>query len=174
MKQQYFEFIQSPGLETYLAIRQLVLSHPSFNPYSSDLSDLFALLEAGEYIQVQEGFSRVMPNLLLSPRAHLIAAVAAENTGYEHVADVERHIAKVCTQGILSTGDGSAQSPYLVLRPSDESDVLNHLGEQPLQQSRKEVGGKHFDVIITTQDREIWFDISEAHGRLQSTLEEPH
>lgn len=171
MKQQFFEFIESPSLETYLAIRELVLSDASYNPYSEDLNDLFDRLEAGDYVQVQQGISGGMPNLLLSPRAHMLAAIAAENTGELKGAEVERYIATACVKGILSTGDGSFESPYLVVRTSDEYDVLQFLDLQPQMQSLQSHGLKHYDVIVTTAGREICFDISDAYNALQSRVD---
>jgi hypothetical protein len=172
MKQEFFEFIESPEAENYEAIRKLVLAFPGYDPYSQDLYDLSDLLDAGKFVEVQQGVSRGMPNLLLSPRAHMLAAFAAEQTGDEKVADVEKYIAQACVKGILSTGAGTYENPYRVVRTSDEYDVLQYLEQEVEKQSLQSAEQKHLDVILTKQGREVVFDITDAYETLTVGLDE--
>lgn len=166
MKQQFFTFIESPNRESYQVIRDLILAFPGYDPYSDDLNEMLDLLAEGKFVEVQQGISRGMPNLLLSPRAHMLAAIAAEKTGEDQAAEVEKYIAQACVKGILTTGDGTHEHPYQVVRTSDEYDVLQFLELDPAGQALQENGERHFDVISTRQGQEIVFDITDAYSKL--------
>ena len=109
------------------------------------------------------------PNLLLSPRLHLLAGLAERKLGNDENADTELAISRQCLAGILSTGDGSQQSPFLVLRTSDIYDVLDHLNKEPQTQSLVHRGERSFDVMRCQDDSEYWFDISEPFQKLEQS-----
>lgn len=173
MKQEFFAFIESPDTERYTQIRKLVLAFPGYDPYSEDLYDLIDLLDAGKFVEVQQGVSQGMPNLLLSPRAHMLAAFAAEQTGDDKAAEVEKFIAQACVKGILSTGEGTYENPYRVVRTSDEYDVLQYLEQEVVKQSLQHTEHQHLDVILTKQGREVVFDITDAYETLTVSLDKP-
>jgi leucyl aminopeptidase len=57
---------------------------------------------------------RAMSNLLLSPRAHRLLSFLYAKEGNEEAAAMEFEIAETCIQGILATGEGSRENPFLV------------------------------------------------------------
>lgn len=107
-----------------------------------------------------------MANYLLSPGAHLLLGDIYEKLGDEESARRERTIAIRCVKAILASGDGTADRPYLVTRVSDEYDVLAYLKKPMERQSLQQRGGRACDVMCCKDGSEIWFDISEAFGKL--------
>lgn len=79
---------------------------------------------------------------------------------------MEYQIGQICIDCILSTGDGSKDQPYLVLRTSDEYDVLEHLDKKVKQQSLTGNGEKRFDVLECEDGSEYWFDVTDALNSL--------
>jgi hypothetical protein len=167
MKQELTNFLQNPNRETFLALRVTLLVHPNYAPHSKDLIEIEAALFAKEPEKAQSLLRSAQPNLLLSPRAHLFAAVLARGRGEQERVEMETFFANACAQGILSTGDGSKQSPYLVLRVEDERDVLKFLEKKLRKQSLLHQDNKHLDLIETEDDLSLWFDITDAYNMLR-------
>ncbi len=168
MKELFFDFLESPNRETYLAVRDALVSSEFYQPYSDEMSDIGDLLDAGKLDEAAEKLAASMPNLLLSPRAHLMLSFLAKETNEEDHAKMEGFIAATCCEGVLSTGEGTQESPYVVVRTSDEHDVVQYLGKQFKQQSLVEDGDRHFDRIDCEDGAEIWFDITDAYNQLHS------
>ena len=82
--------------------------------------------------------------------------------GDETTSKLEYGIAAACVHGIRSTGDGSFQQPYVVMRTSDEHDVFSHLGKEFESQSLAQVEDRHIDVLRAKDGSECWFDITAA------------
>ena len=120
--------------------------------------------------EATERLAQAMPNLLLSPRAHMVFAFIADKTGDEKTAEVEQLVAAACCEGILATGDGTKANPYLVVRTSDERDVMHYLDRQFKQQSLVEDGDRHLDLIECEDGSEMWFDITDAYAKLGESL----
>jgi hypothetical protein len=72
MKDLLIDFLKSPDRESYLSLRDAVVSSDQYEPYSFELEEVGKLLDAGELTEARERISASMPNLLLSPRAHLM------------------------------------------------------------------------------------------------------
>jgi hypothetical protein len=171
MKEQFVDFMESPSRDTYLAVRGTLLASPDYKPYSDELNGIDGLLEIGSFAAVQETIARSMPNLLLSPRAHLFLSLAAEKSNDENAAGMERFIAAACVEGILATGDGSRDRPYLVCRSTDEYDVLQYLGKEFRGQALVHDGDRHFDLMECEGGTEIWFDITAAYNKLEERFD---
>jgi hypothetical protein len=170
MRDLFFQFVKSPNRDTYLALHEAVSSSEQYNPYSDEMSSIHELLDQGRYADARTRLSESMPNLLLSPRTHLFLALIAEKTGDEKGAQMERYIAAACAEGILATGAGSKGSPYLVLRTSDEHDVVQYLGKEFARQALINDAARHYDVMTCADGSELWFDITLPYNKLQQTL----
>jgi hypothetical protein len=127
-------------------------------------------VKAKKFKEAQEKLEKAMPNLLLSPRAHGMAAMAADGLDDAAKAKAEREAAAKCVEGMLSTGDGSADKPFLVTRVSDEYDLLRHLKKARTSQGLRHKDGKSFDVMSCTDGTEVWFDITVVFGSLSKRL----
>jgi hypothetical protein len=171
MKDVFFDFLQNPGRESYLKIRDLVVAHPSYNAYARDLDELAKLYGEERYDEMEAQKDRALPNYLLSPRLHLLAGLAARKRGDERAAEMEFFICSMCLEGILSTGDGSEERPYLVLRTTDEYDVLQHLDKTLDMQELMHKGERSYDVMNCQDGSVLWFDITDAFATLARQME---
>lgn len=172
MRELFFEFVKAPSRNTYLAIHEAVVSSEQYNPYSQEMSSIQDLLDEERYEDARRSLSEAMPNLLLSPRAHMLMGFIAEKTGDADGSQLERYFASACAEGILATGQGSKESPYVVLRTSDEHDVVQYLGKEFVSQALINEEPQHYDVITCADDSEFWFDISIPYNKLAQTLGE--
>ena len=116
MLEPFLRFAQSPGHDSYFAVRSALISSERYDPYSDDLYDAEELVDQGAFAAARNKLSESMPNLLLSPRAHLLLAAVAEETGDKRGSEMEGLITSACVEGILATGDGTKASPFAVVR----------------------------------------------------------
>jgi len=174
MDQQFVHYLQHPDLENFLSLRNALLAHPAFNPYSRELYRVDQLLKDQKAADAEEVLRTSMtPNHLISPAAHLKLSLAYQQMGREEEAQRERAIGMRCLEGILYTGDGSRENPFLVTRTSDEYDVVLAQKHQFAQQSLIREGPRYLDRITTTDGSEFYFDVTEifqiAKGRLSQS-----
>lgn len=170
MHEEFIAFLKEPSVDSFKAVRALVAHSEGFDPYSRELDQAIEHLQAERYADCCETLRSGMPGLLLSPRAHVLFAMAAKVAGDQKHAEFEHFVASTCVEGILFTGDGSASRPYLVLRTSDEYDVLEFLGKEVQMQMLAESEGRQFDVLTCTDGTEYWFDITESYRKLKEKL----
>ena len=167
IRDDFIEFVQNPTRENYLALHRAITTWDEYDPYGHDPEDVAALLEQGRAFDARERINHGIVKWLLSPRMHVLAAVAAEKLGDADAAALEREIAVRCVEGILSTGDGSAESPYAVTSTADEYDVLAYQTKTFASQAL--VGGaaeKTMDRITCTDGSVLHFDISAPYRTL--------
>ena len=169
-KELFAAFLEKPSKESYLKVFAAVTSDKGYNPYSTDLNDAWDLVKEKKFKEALEKLDKGMPNLLLSPRAHGMTAMAADGLGDAAKAKSEREAAAKCAQGMLATGDGSPDKPYLVTRVSDEYDLLRNLKKMRKTQGLKHKDGKSFDVMQCADDTEVWFDITVVFGSMAKKL----
>lgn len=138
---------------------------PDFEPYGGDTREAAALIEEGKY---EEGLSRLMSMMnswFLNPGIHLLVSRAHLKMENEENARVELALAKLFLKGILSTGDGSEEHPYLVMRVADEYDILRFFEKKLRIQCLIEEGGKNFDRLECEDGSHIWFDVTLLRSR---------
>lgn len=173
MKDQLLGFLNQPNRETYLALRAQLLASEKYQPYSDEVRSAEQLCDEGKFEEAVQTLEEVMPNLLLSPSAHRLLAFLyskLENKDKEEAAWV---MADVCLLGLLATGEGTEEQPYLVTRVSDEYDVLEHLGKSMGLQALVVKDERRFDVITCHDGSECWFEITEPYQRLAKAMETP-
>jgi hypothetical protein len=172
VQELFAQFLEAPGAETFQAVRSAVVASEAYEPYSRELDAANECIKAGKWEDARERLLDAMPNLLLSPTAHLMISYVADKLGDEKSRDFEGYIAHCCMEGILSTGDGSADHPYLVMRTGDEYDVLRYLEKEMQSQSLIESGDRHLDRLVCADGSEYWFDITDAYDHLAAQFEE--
>jgi hypothetical protein len=159
-------FLDEPGPANYLKVRALVLADKAYRATSSELEDVELLLDYGRFADARERVRQMMPNWLLSPRAHQLAATAARHLGDEKAHDRASFLRGRCIEGILGTGDGTKERPYLVTHVDDEHDLVDHFGKKLAQQSLLTEETRCLDQIVCQDGAEIWFDLTDVHKRM--------
>jgi len=160
MPDAFTGFLAAPSVTSFLRLRDEVLAQPEFEFASDRLEEVLELVEAGQFAAVADKVAELMPDWLLSPRLHLIAARAAEQLGDADRAQFEHDVARACLQGLRDSGVGSRASPYQVTHISDEYDLLTMLGKEFASQRQTSGTDGTFDVITCQDDSEVWFDIT--------------
>jgi len=171
MQELLLQFVQDPNAENFLALRNSLIESERYDPYSDEMTLVDSLIESEKWSEAQEALGTAMPNLILSPRAHLMMSFIAEKLDQEMAQKMEGFLASACCQGIVETGDGTKESPYLVTRTSDEYDVLSYLQKEFVEQSLVHVDEKSFDVVKCSDGTELWFDISVCFGKLKDKFD---
>lgn len=172
MQELFVAFLQSPSPESFRAIRDAVAGHPKYDGYSRDLSAMEEAYQQKRYADVKAAFGGAQPNLLLSPGAHLLLSMALRDEGDAKNADLERFICYRCVEGIQSTGDGTRERPWPVLRTSDEYDVLGALGKQFSGQALAHENGRSYDKMTCADGSELWFDVTDMFAALARRMNE--
>ena len=171
MTEKFIKFAEAPDRGSYLEIRAALIDAGGYDPYSQELDRAIDLAEQDKLAEARDIIVQSIWNLLLSPSAHIILAMAAEQAGEAEQAAMERQFAYACLTGILATGDGSRDKPYLVVRTSDEYDVLDFLRKQSERQTLHKVGDRSLDALRCSDGSEVWFDISDAYNQMVRELE---
>ncbi len=174
MANAFSALVAKPSSANLQAVRTLLATDRSYDPYSDDLTQLSKLLHEGKNQEVIALEVKSQPNLLLSPQAHRLAAEAAKGIGDQNLAGTELAFAERCAEGILATGDGSESRPFLVARVSDEADLLDaKFKTQINSQTLVFRDGKMHDKILGRDGNTYWFDVRMPLDHLQAAQTRP-
>ena len=161
MKNQFIQFLEDSTVDNYKTVRAELIAVADYAPYSDELVVAAELLSEQQWERAHQVLSHSMPNLILSPRAHLMLAVIADHLGDEVTRDVESMIAGKICDAIIASGDGTKVSPRLVTRTSDAHDVLCYLQKTCSTQTLHEQGGKSLDCLTCNDGESMWFDVTD-------------
>lgn len=171
MNELFVAFVQNQTPETFGALRAHIVAQPNYDGYSRDLDDMDDAFQQKRYEDVRSKFGSTMPNLLLSPAAHMLVSMSLREDGHSEAAEMERFICFRCMEALQASGDGTKERPYLVLRTTDEYDLMGALGKELASQHLVHDGPRQYDRMVCTDGSELWFDITEmmdaAAKRLQ-------
>lgn len=162
MADQFTAFLDQPSADTYLALRDVIYASDVFDMNSDALLRLEAAVRDQRFEDVPDIQQSLMPNFLLSMRAHLLLSQVAEHNHDEVRAKSEKGMAEACIFGLRSTGDGSVIKPYHAMHPADGYDLALALNKEVIEQDSREMGGTVFDVLTCTDDSEIWIDMTRS------------
>jgi hypothetical protein len=157
-------FLRERTLERYLAARDAMLVSRSYDPKSTVLPDIFRPLGRGLFHEVLAVATRAMPNWILNPGIHFVASQAFQELGEAERSESEAELGRALLGGLLLTGDGSPDRPYVVLRAADEYDVLASMGLRCRAHQVAYRNGRAFDALACDDGRDVWFDVSAAAG----------
>ncbi|NYI78725.1 DUF4919 domain-containing protein [Nocardioides panzhihuensis] len=150
-------YLDDPGAETLAPLRRAVRNSANFT-VDLDLGGVDKLLAEGAYTEATTALRALMPGAIFSPSAHLRLATALERSGEERSAARERQVASAALRSIRSTGDGSEEHPWTVLRINDEYDLLRALKKVPGQQELLETDGRRIDRHTCADGTLVHFD----------------
>jgi len=155
-------YLKERSLAAFLAVRDLLISLPSYDPWSPELAEFDRLLGAEDWGSICQLAAKVMDNWLLTPYLHESLALANKKLGDESRSALEAELFRACAQGIMLTGDGSREHPYLAVRVDDAYGVVFYLGKTWVQERDERAGNNAFRVLRAPDGTEQWFDITKA------------
>ena len=171
MQRQLAAFVEQPSKSSYLAARDAVLAESPLPLAASDFVELERLLDSEQYEELLARLDLLPPAKVLSPRVHFLAAEAAGALGHDGDVELERSLFVLTLRGLLATGDGTPANPYIVCQTTDEQDVAAALDLEPAGQSLVQQGRRLCDVVLCSDGREIWFDVTDlAPGQAKRRL----
>jgi hypothetical protein len=167
---RFFDFVENPTGDAYRALLDKLAAGPDYRPYAGYLQQIQGLLDSKEFEKAYEACKRSSGTLLLSPELHMLAGYAAREIGDDDLFNIERAITSACIRGILDTGDGTWEKPYVVSVTGDEHFMLEVLKRKYESQEMVRDGERYMDLIRTTEGDEIYFDVTTPYLNLQGQM----
>jgi len=167
---RFFEFVENPTGAAYRAILEKLAAGSDYRPYAGYIEQIQGLLDSKEFEKAHEACKRSSATLLLSPELHMLAGYAARELGDDELFNMERIIASACVRGMLDTGDGTREKPYIVSVTGDEHFVLEVLKKAFESQRLVRDGERYMDLIRTTEGDEIFFDVTKPYLNLRDQM----
>lgn len=162
MSDEFSRFLDSPGANTYLALRDVIYGSDVFDMSSNALLQLEEAVREERFDDVPAIQDTLMPNFLLCTRAHALLGKAADARGETERAVSEMRMAEACSFGMRSTGDGSRLLPYHVMHPADGYDLALVMEREVVDQRSEGFNGNAFDVLTCSDESEIWLDMTKS------------
>ncbi len=158
-----FDFVAGPTKENFLKHREMIITNPEYDPDSDDLEIMEQLYADRQYEKLNY---YVTVNVLLSPKAYFLKYISLKQIGNEKAVDSIVFLCHTILNCIEKTGDGTINNPYVIIRISDEKDLLElRLGKKHIQQRFMQDGDKYLDVLTLEDGSEMYFDITDAYLR---------
>ncbi|MCA9163490.1 MAG: hypothetical protein KDA62_10945 [Planctomycetales bacterium] len=172
MFEQLEAFFEQPTAASYRAARRQLLASCA-TPVVSDLHALARAVAKRRYREAEALIDTMLPTWSLSPALHDLAARVASAAADHDDLELERFMFSSCLDGILDTGDGSHERPYLVTYLSDEYDVLAALRQRACRQQTNETNQGLVDEITCDDGSTVCFDVTDLLRR-KTHVPTPH
>ncbi len=146
----------------YRSILRQMSRLEGYDPYARDLEAIAVLVDRNDPKKAGELLARTMrSNVLLSPRAHFLAAEVFDRLDDSETAEMEEELGRLCLDLILATGEGTERSPRLVSRVDDAYDVLESLGKTLGGEVETiDRGSVVLDRFPCDDGEVLWFDVT--------------
>ena len=154
----YQMFLERPSRESFIAARQRLLSRMDFERDSFELELLADLCRDNDLDQAVDLAEQIFDLWCLSPRYHFVCGHLWEQLDCPDEVELARFQFETCLEGLLSSGTGSFDAPYQILRVCDEYDVLEAQKQRPICHRSVDRFGACLDVITCEGGAETWFD----------------
>lgn len=158
-------YLADPTPASLAELRRAVRSARNFQPDLAVEEVIHPLMEQGSYDAAVTALQNLMPGAMFSPSVHAALAEALTGAGRRDAARRELSLARAAIRSILSTGDGTVERPWSVLRVSDEYDVLRALEKAPRQQSVDRHGDRYLDHHACADGSDVYFDVTALFPR---------
>lgn len=142
------------------ALRDAVRASEGFDPGLDVVAVVGPALARGAHAEAAAALQDLMPGAFFSPSAHAALAAAHAGLGDDARSRAERSLQRLALESIRSTGDGTREHPWSVLRLSDEYDVLRADRRTSRRQTLVAVDGSSLDRHECEDGSEAWFDVS--------------
>lgn len=155
-------YIEDPDPARLLELRVAIQACVSYTPTPPFLPEAVRLADAGRHGAVVELLAQWMPGAFLSPAAHSMLSQSLRALGDAEAADREEYLATLAVMSIWHSGDGSRNHPWVVLRVTDEYDLLRWAGRRAVGQRAERSGARFLDCITCEDGSEAWFELFRA------------
>lgn len=145
-------------------LRDAVRSSPGFDVGLDVVGAVSPAMARGDHAGAVATVQDLMPGAFFSPSAHAALGAAHAALGDEARAEAERRTQVLALESIRSTGDGTRDRPWSVLRITDEYDVLRADRRVPREQTLLVVDGRSLDRHLCEDGSEAWFEVSRLVG----------
>ncbi len=79
----------------------------------------------------------------------------------QEAAQMEDALAELCLEGLLGTGNGEQNTPFVLTLFSDQDDILVALSKQLASQKRVLHEGRWRNQVGCEDGSELWFDVHD-------------
>jgi hypothetical protein len=158
MHDSFAELLEQPTARRYKQLRSRLLASGALGNFSLALAELEETLDQAAS---QTHIAELLVPGLLSLRLHRLAGQFALQQCDHPRAELHRFTYDAIASAILATGSGTRTRPLLVTYPSDSVELLAARGFQIKSQSLVEAAARRFDVILCSDEREFWFDVTD-------------
>lgn len=141
-------------------LRAAIAGSKTFDP-DFQCAAVVGHLEEGRHHDVIRAVTERMPGAALNPSAHAALSAAHEASGHTRAARREALLERISVSSVLSTGDGTRERPWSVLRVADEYDVMRAKGATPVGQDVHLIEGRLVDRHETEGGGEAWFFVED-------------
>ncbi len=152
------------SLADLVRLRDAVRSSPGFDVGLDVVGAVSPAMARGDHVEVVAIVEALMPGAFFSPSAHAALGAARAALGDDARAQAERRAQVLALESIRSTGDGTRERPWTVLRISDQYDVLRADRRSPREQTLLVVGGRSLDRHVCEDGSEAWFEVGRPVG----------
>ena len=147
-----------------LRLREAVRRSPGFDTGLDVVGAVSPALARGDHAEAVAIVEGLMPGAFFSPSAHAALGAAHAALGDEARARAERRTQVLALESIRSTGDGTRDRPWSVLRISDEYDVLRADRRTSREQTLVTVDGRSLDRHVCHDGSQAWFEVGRLVG----------
>ncbi len=165
LRDAFGEYLQQRTPAAFLAARAVLLALPSYDPWSPELAEFDQLLDRQDWHGMRRRAMKVIDNWMLTPYIHECLALAHQRLGDEKLCALETELYSACARGILMTGDGTEERPYLVVRPDDAYGALLFEDKKWVNEREVSRAGRTLRGLTCEDGAERWFDLSDAQAR---------
>ncbi len=165
-------YLKEPEPRQFLELRNIYLNSSIYSPYGNYKDAAYPLLDNEQYPEALEYLRSVLPGWILNPGVHRVLAYAYHKLSRLNEEALESDLAKLLLHGLLSTGDGTEQRPYLVLYVEDEYEILETLGSRSRLQQLIVREACSFDLQTCEDGKAVWFDVTDMRARLARQMDE--
>lgn len=151
-------YLSRPGAHSLQALREAIMQAPNFRADLDVAQIATPLMQQRAYRELIGSLHSMMPGALFSPSAHAALADAYRGAGMFQQAEREERLAEAALASIRSTGQGTNDQPWTVLRMGDAYDLVYASGKEP----RSQVSVGALERIVCTDGTVWFFDPSEA------------
>ena len=145
-------------------LRDAVRRSPGFDAGLDVVGAVSPALARGAHEEAVAIVEALMPGAFFSPSAHAALGASRAALGDHAQARAERRTQVLALESIRSTGDGTREHPWSVLRISDEYDVLRADRRASREQTLITVDGRSLDRHVCDDGSDVWFEVSRLVG----------